>query len=230
MSTTIRNGLLVTLDSGEGSGKTTTARALAEQLRARGFEVVLTREPGGSPLAEAVRAVALQDWAEGMTVETEALLMYAARAAHLNATILPALARGCIVIVDRFIASSRAYQVDARGMAASKCDALNEIVLGAFRPDLTLVLDCPVDIAMQRVVARSGQTSNRFDNEARAFHEKVRTSFLAQASADPQRFVVIDASRDEQAVLAASLEQVLRMASAVDLASRLDHSSLPLAA
>ncbi len=223
MTSPIPQGMLLAVEGPDGSGKSTAARALAAELRARGFDVVLTREPGGSPLAEAIRGVALGEWGEGVTVETEALLMYAARAAHLNSTILPALARGSVVLIDRFQASSRAYQCDARGMPLSKLEALNDIVLGSLRPDLTLVLDCPVDTAMQRVANRSG-ASNRFDIESKAFHQRVRQSFLTQAAESPDSFVVIDASRSEKAVLADVLDQTLLMAQAINLATTLSSS------
>lgn len=197
-------GRFITLEGGEGAGKSTQARAIRDWLQSRGREVVLTREPGGSPLAEAVRELVLRDWAEGIDVNTEVLLMFAARAAHLKQTIEPALAAGRDVICDRFVDSSYAYQGAGKGLAAHHLQALEALVLGDFRPDLTLLLDLPPQLGLARAHHRG--EANRFEAESLAFMQRVRDCFLARAQAAPQRYVVIDAAQELPDVTA----QILR--------------------
>ncbi len=194
-------GRFITLEGGEGSGKSTQARRLSERLRALGREVVLTREPGGTPLAEAIRATVLQRWDEGVSAPAELLLMFAARAAHLHGLIEPALARGADVICDRFIDSSYAYQGAGKGVEVRHLQALEALVMPTLRPDLTLVLDVSVEQGLARAMARGD--ANRFEEEAVAFMQRVREAFLARAAAEPQRCVVIDASLDPDRVAAA---------------------------
>jgi len=203
-------GRFITLEGGEGAGKSTAAVFIRDWLRAQGRTVTMTREPGGSPLAEAIRGVVLGDWAEGIPAETEVLLMFAARAAHLNATIRPALARGEDVICDRFVDASWAYQGQGRGVPAERLLELESYVLKGFAPQLTLLLDLPPQLGLTR--ARSRGDANRFEAEAMAFQERVRAAYLQRAAAAPERYAVIDASAtlsDVQAALVAVLEQRL---------------------
>ena len=203
-------GRFITLEGGEGAGKSTQARAIRDWLQSRGREVVLTREPGGSPLAEALRELVLRDWAEGIDVNTEVLLMFAARAAHLKQTIEPALAAGRDVVCDRFVDSSYAYQGAGKGLAVQHLQALETLVLGEFRPDLTLLLDLAPQLGLARAHHRG--EANRFEAESLAFMQRVRDCFLARAQAAPQRYVVIDAAQelpDVTAQILRALEQRL---------------------
>lgn len=186
------SGRFITLEGGEGAGKSTQAAFIARWLEARGRTVVRTREPGGSPLAEAVRGLVLGDWTEGVTPETELLLMFAARAAHVSYLVRPALARGDDVLCDRFVDASWAYQGAGRGIADEHLRALEKLALGALRPDLTLLLDLPVEIGLAR--ARSRGDANRFEAENLAFMNRVRGAYLARAQAEPARYALIDAS------------------------------------
>lgn len=194
-------GRFITLEGGEGSGKSTQTRRICDWLRGRGRTVVQTREPGGTPLAEAIRELVLRHWDEGVTPQTELLLMFAARAAHLHVLIEPRLAAGDVVVCDRFVDSSYAYQGAGKGVDLQHLQALEAFVLPTLRPDLTLVLDIPVEQGMQRAHAR-GQ-NNRFEDEARPYMQRVRDAFRARAAADPQRCVVIDAAADADTVFTA---------------------------
>lgn len=185
-------GRFITLEGGEGAGKSTHGAFIRDWLQARGREVVLTREPGGSPLAEEIRRVVLQPWDEGVGAESEVLLMFAARAAHLKATVLPALAAGKDVVCDRFIDSSYAYQSAGKGLDERHLAALETLVLGSFRPDLTLVFDLPPEQGLAR--ARGRGDANRFEDESLAYMRRVRECFLRRAAAEPQRCRVIDAA------------------------------------
>ncbi len=191
-------GRLITLEGGEGAGKTTQARFIAAWLRAQGREVVTTREPGGSPLAEAIRRLVLADWNEGVAPITELLLIFAARSAHLQATVLPALQRGCDVVCDRFVDASWAYQGAGRGVEAHKLAAIEQMVLGDLRPDLTLVFDIDPSVGLARAQGRGD--ANRFEAETLAFMQRVRQAYLDRAASEPQRCVVIDASLPSDAV------------------------------
>jgi len=194
-------GRFITLEGGEGAGKSTAAVFIRDWLTARGRHVTLTREPGGSPLAEAIRGVVLADWPEGVTAESETLLMFAARAAHLHATIWPALARGEDVVCDRFVDASHAYQGEGRGVMPERLAELEAFVLKGFTPHLTLLFDLPPALGLARAKGR-GDT-NRFEAEAMAFQERVRAAYLARAAAAPTRYAVIDASAPLAAVQAA---------------------------
>jgi dTMP kinase len=194
-------GRFITLEGGEGAGKSTNARFIKAWLEQRGREVILTREPGGSPLAEAIRGVVLQSWAEGMPQQTEALLMFSARSAHLEATVLPALKSGKDVICDRFVDSSYAYQGAGNGFSIAKLRTLEEMVLGNLRPDLTIVFDLDPDIGLQR--ARSRGEQNRFEDETLAFMQRVRKAFLDRAEVQPARYAVLNAGQELEATQAA---------------------------
>ncbi|MGB0955897.1 MAG: dTMP kinase [Panacagrimonas sp.] len=204
------SGRLITLEGGEGAGKTTQAVFVRDWLQQRGRAVVQTREPGGSPLAEAIRNVVLDDWAEGVNTQTETLLMFAARAAHLHSLILPALQNDQDVVCDRFVDASWAYQGAGRGVDPQTLSALEGFVLKGLQPHLTLLLDLPPDVALERVAARHG--NNRFEREHVSFVENVRAAYLNRARQSPDRFAVIDASVGVEPVrqaIAAVLEQRL---------------------
>lgn len=202
-----QRGRFITLEGGEGAGKSTQARRLAEVLRARGIEAVLTREPGGSPGAEILRHVLLSGGAEPFGPETETMLFAAARRDHLKVTILPALERGAWVICDRFADSTRVYQGVAGKVAPDFILALEYVTVGQDRPDLTLILDLPAKVGLARVASRGGAT-DRFEQEGIAFHNKLRQGFRALARSEPDRCKLIDASQDTEAV-AAEIEAVV---------------------
>lgn len=186
-------GLFITLEGPEGAGKTTNRAYLAEQLQAQGFVVTLTREPGGTALAELIREILLAPHAETMAVDTELLLMFAARAQHLAQVILPALAEGKIVICDRFTDATYAYQGGGRGLDCSRIALLEQFVQGDLRPDMTLLFDLPVEEGMARAVARG--KLDRFEQEQQLFFENVRQSYLQRAQNDPQRFRLVNAQQ-----------------------------------
>ncbi|AQT08603.1 thymidylate kinase [Pseudomonas protegens] len=186
-------GLFITLEGPEGAGKSTNREYLAERLRAAGIEVLLTREPGGTPLAERIRDVLLTPLEEVMNADTELLLVFAARAQHLATVIRPALERGAVVLCDRFTDSTYAYQGAGRGLSLARIAALEDFVQGELRPDLTLVFDLPVDVGLARASARG--RLDRFEQEGQAFFETVREAFLARAAAAPQRYVLVDAAQ-----------------------------------
>jgi len=203
---TDRPGRLIVLEGGEGAGKSTHAKFVRDWLARHGREPLMTREPGGSPLAEAIRDLVLREWPEGVDAPTELLLMFAARAAHLHAKIRPALDAGQDVVCDRFVDATYAYQGAGRGMRETDIDALAEIVLRKLRPDLVLVLDIDPETGARRVRGRG--SANRFDAEALEFQSRVRKAYLRRAARDPKRYVVIDASR-EPAVVQADIDRAL---------------------
>lgn len=196
------HGRFITLEGGEGAGKTTQARRLADRLKARFGEVVITREPGGSPGAEAIRELLLNGAVDRWSPITETLMMYAARRDHLERTIGPALARGAAVICDRFADSTRAYQGAGGGAPEALIATLEAEIVGDQRPDLTLVFDLPVEAGLARAASRGGGEA-RFEAKGTAFHERLRTAFLAIAAAEPARCVLIDAARSPDEVEAA---------------------------
>lgn len=207
--TPVTLGRFITLEGGEGAGKSTQGRRLAERLRAAGHEVVLTREPGGSPGAESIRDLLVTGRADRWSPTTEALLMYAARRDHIERTIAPALARGAWVISDRFADSTRAYQGAGGGAPASLIQALERYVLGETRPDLTLILDLPVEAGLARAAGRD-HAETRFEGKGEAFHRRLREGFLAIARVEADRCAVIDAAAAPDAVEAAIWEAVSR--------------------
>ncbi len=201
-------GRFITLEGIEGAGKSTIARYIAEWLQAHHLPAVVTREPGGTPLAERVRELVLQPDGEAIPAAAETLLMFAARSIHLANLIRPALARGEWVVCDRFTDATRAYQGGGRGVDAGSIESLATLVHGDLMPDLTLLLDLPVAVGLARVQARRGHT-DRFEQERGPFFERVRAAYLAVAHADAQRFCVIDAARElpqVQAAVAQALE------------------------
>nr|WP_298172759.1 dTMP kinase [uncultured Pseudomonas sp.] len=187
------SGLFITLEGPEGAGKSTNRDYLATRLGELGIEVLLTREPGGTPLAERIRELLLAPSDEPMAADTELLLVFAARAQHLAQVIRPALARGCVVLCDRFTDATYAYQGGGRGLSQARIATLENFVQGELRPDLTLVFDLPVEIGLARAAAR-GQL-DRFEREARSFFEAVRQTYLQRAAAEPQRYRIVDAAQ-----------------------------------
>jgi dTMP kinase len=195
-------GRFITLEGGEGAGKSVQARRLAGRLRELGLAVVLTREPGGSPGAEALREIILSGAAARFGAVGEALLFGAARIDHVDNTIAPALRRGEWVVCDRFADSTRAYQGAAGELDPDLLAALERVAVGACRPDLTLILDLPAAEGLARAAARRGhgEAADRFEREGLAFHETLRQAFLSIARAEPQRCAVIDAGGGEDEV------------------------------
>lgn len=194
-------GRFITFEGGEGAGKSTQAAILVERLRARGLDVVQTREPGGSPGAEDIRSIALNGDAGRWSPRTEALLMFAARSDHMERTILPALEAGRWVVCDRFADSSRVYQGHAGGAGAEFIEMLDAAVVDGSQPDLTLVFDLPVEVGLERAFGR-GLFETRFESKGVEFHERLRRGFHAIAERHPERCVVIDAAGDTEAVAA----------------------------
>jgi dTMP kinase len=186
-------GLFITLEGPEGAGKSTNREYLAERLRERGIEVQLTREPGGTPLAERIRELLLDPSDETMAVDTELLLVFAARAQHIAEVIRPALERGAVVLCDRFTDATYAYQGGGRGLPMERIAQLERFVQGDLRPDLTLVFDLPVEIGLSRAAARG--RLDRFEQEGRAFFEAVRNTYLDRARAEPARYHILDAAQ-----------------------------------
>jgi dTMP kinase len=187
----VTRGRFITFEGGEGAGKSTQLRRLADRLAAAGKEVVATREPGGSPGAETIRGLLVTGAADRWSPVTETLLMYAARRDHVERVIAPALARGAWVACDRFADSTRAYQGAAGGTDPGLIAALEHHVLETTRPDLTLVIDLPPGAGLARAAGR-GDAETRFESKGEAFHARLRDAFLAIAAAEPGRCVVID--------------------------------------
>ncbi|WP_339648353.1 dTMP kinase [Halopseudomonas pelagia] len=192
------SGLFITFEGPEGAGKSTNLQVFAKALRAAGCEPLLTREPGGTPVAERIREVLLSHHEEAMCADTELLLMFAARAQHLDGLIKPALAAGCVVISDRFTDATYAYQGGGRGIPVERIASLETWVQGDLRPDLTVIFDVPVEVGMARARARS--ELDRFEIEQQSFFEAVRATYLQRAAAEPTRYRVIDARGDLEQV------------------------------
>ncbi|MBF8743680.1 MULTISPECIES: dTMP kinase [Pseudomonas] len=192
------SGLFITLEGPEGAGKSTNREYLAERLREQGLDVVLTREPGGTPLAERIRELLLAPSDEAMAADTELLLVFAARAQHLAEVIRPALARGAVVLCDRFTDATYAYQGGGRGLSQARIATLEAFVQGTLRPDLTLVFDLPVEVGLARAAARG--RLDRFEQEGQAFFEAVRQAYLQRAAREPQRYSLLDAAQPLAAV------------------------------
>jgi dTMP kinase len=211
----VATGRFITFEGGEGVGKSTQVRRAAEWLRTLGLEVVMTREPGGTPRAETLRRVLLERSDESMPQSCELLLMFAARASHLAGLIEPAVARGAWVLCDRFTDATYAYQGGGRGMPVEHIDALVRLVHPHRQPDLTVLLDAPVSVGLARARVRNGaEGPDRFETEQAAFFERVRSVYLARARSEPGRFRVVDATVD-----VAQVESVVRAAFAGLLAA-----------
>ncbi|MFA9440254.1 dTMP kinase [Uliginosibacterium sp. sgz301328] len=203
-----QQGRFVTFEGIDGAGKSTQIAAVVDAIRARGLEVVQTREPGGTPLGEKLRELVLH---EPMNLETEALLMFAARREHLAALIEPALARGAWVVSDRFTDATYAYQVGGRGLAEDKFRTLEHWVHAHLQPDLTFVFDVDPAVAAQRLASGRDQ-ADRFEREQRDFFVRVREAYLARARAFPARVAVVDAARAPEAVTTDVLARLERLA------------------
>jgi dTMP kinase len=187
-------GRFITLEGIEGAGKSTIAKFALAWLSGRGIAGHLTREPGGTPLAERIRQLVLERGAEPLSPVAETLLMFAAREVHLQSLILPALARGEWVICDRFTDATRAYQGSGRGVEARLIETLAAAVHADLVPDCTLLLDLPVPIGLGRARSRAAGAADRFEAETVAFHERVRAGYLELARREPRRFQVLDAT------------------------------------
>lgn len=204
------SGLFITLEGPEGAGKSTNRDYLAALLREHGVDVVLTREPGGTPLAERIRELLLAPADEPMASDTELLLVFAARAQHLQQVVRPALTRGAVVLCDRFTDATYAYQGGGRGVPTERIALLEDFVQGALRPDLTLVFDLPVEVGLARAAARG--RLDRFEQERLEFFEAVRSTYLQRAAQSPERYRVLDAAQPLDAVqqrIAGLLPQLL---------------------
>src|SRR5262245_3887524 len=209
----MRAGKFITLEGGEGVGKSTQAKLLVEGLAERGIDVILTREPGGSPFAERIRALLLDPATPAHGALSEALLFYAARADHLQQKIAPHLEAGGWVVCDRFSDSTRVYQGSAGGVAPEVLETLENLVVKGHRPDLTVVLDLdPRDglgrVRRRRAPTRTAGETDRFEQRELEFHERLRAGYLALARAEPERCVVIDAAQPPERIAAAVWQAV----------------------
>jgi dTMP kinase len=197
----MNRGKFITIEGSEGVGKTTQIAALRDSLQERGLEVVVTREPGGTARAERIRELLLTPTEEPMPMTCELLLMFAARATHIENLIRPALERGAWVVCDRFTDATYAYQGDGRGVRREEIASLERFVQAELRPDLTLLLDAPIEIGAARAAARDGEGArDRFEQERQDFFQRVRNSYLERARSQPGRIAVIDATADRESV------------------------------
>ncbi len=192
-------GIFITIEGNDGAGKTTAAKGLEQALKAQGVDVILTREPGGSSIAEQIREVLLNPANTDMDPLTEAILYAAARRQHLSDVVIPALQAGKVVLCDRYIDSSLAYQGEGRNLGMERIASLNEIAVEGLWPDLTLFLSTDLETSRKRMLSRGDL--NRLDAESEAFHERVRDGFEKAVQRDPQRFIRIDASGTPEEVL-----------------------------
>lgn len=189
-----QRGRFITIEGSEGLGKSTQLARVVGGLEKAGITVDVTREPGGTPMAERIRSLLIEHGDESMPASAEVLLMFAARALHVENRIRPALEAGKWVVSDRFVDASRAYQGGGRGIPEATIETLASLALSGLEPDVTLLLDAPVEVGLARA-ARRGE-KDRFEVEEQAFFERVRAAYLSVVHADPDRFIVIDASGD----------------------------------
>ena len=203
-------GKFITLEGTEGAGKSTNLAFIQTWLSEQGIEHIVTREPGGTDIGEAIRAVLLNKEFTAMHDETELLLMFAARAQHLKEKILPAIEQGKWVISDRFTDATYAYQGAARGIEFSRIAEIENWVQQGFQPDTTFIFDLPVEIGMQRVASRGGEI-DRFEQEKLSFFEKVRAAYLTRAQQAPSRYARLDASQSIDKVQAAMVERLQKL-------------------
>ena len=207
-----RGGLFITLEGGEGAGKSVQSNALLQRLEERGVTAILTREPGGTPLGERLRDIILGLAGSGdqpLQPLTETLLFVAARAELVERVIAPAITRGDVVVCDRFADSTVAYQGFGRGVEAEVIERLNDIATGGLRPELIVLLDLPVEEGLAR--ARVAGTSDRFEREEAAFHERVRAGYQTLAEREPDRWLVVDASQPPDAATESIWRRVERL-------------------
>ena len=203
-------GKFITVEGIEGVGKSTNIDFLSSIIEAKGFSVLRTREPGGTPMAERIRQMLLEHGEEPLPDIAELLLFFASRSLHINNKIRPALAAGQWVVCDRFTDASRAYQGHGRGLDLERINLLAEWVHEDLQPDLTLILDAPAEVAMERTEKRG--EADRLDSEEAGFYQRVRDGYLGLAAAEPDRFAVVDASQkleQVQAAIAAEINQLL---------------------
>jgi dTMP kinase len=193
--------MFITFEGGEGSGKSTAVKEIVKRLEAAGYPILLTREPGGTPISEEIRDVILDKKNTAMDPRTEALLYAASRRQHIVEKIKPALKAGKVVLCDRFLDSSLAYQGGARGLGMDEILKVNLFATEGLEPDLTLLFDLDPKVGLARIAANAGREVNRLDVEKLAFHNKVRASFLKLAKENPSRYVIIDASKDRAEVI-----------------------------
>lgn len=205
--TSVKQGLFISIEGGEGAGKSTQNRHLVKWLTEQGYDVVEAREPGGTTVSEQIRQVLLDTRNAGLNSTAELLLMFAARSQLVEEVIQPALAAGKLVLCDRFVDASYAYQGGGRQLGFETVTVIDKLVLKGLKPDLTLLFDLPVETGMARVTGRG--SADRFEIESLRFFERVRQSYLERAAADPKRFRIIDASQGEQHVWT-QVEAVLR--------------------
>ena len=201
--------MFITIEGPEGSGKTTAVNTAVEQLQKMGYQIVRTREPGGTPIAEQIRNIILDKNNTAMDERTEALLYAACRRQHLVEKVWPALKEGKIVICDRYLDSSLAYQGGARGLGVDNILQVNSFATEGTFPDLTLLFDIDPELGLARIAANSNREVNRLDLEKIEFHKKVRNTFLDLAKRYPERFVIIDASQSKEEVARKTLEVML---------------------
>jgi len=206
-----QRGRFISFEGGEGAGKSTQIRMLADRLDTAGTRVIVTREPGGSPGAEIIRHVVLSGVGKMFGPEAETLLFAAARDDHVHSVIAPALEQGIWVLCDRFSDSTRAYQGRLGNVSPELMNAMERVTIGHLKPDLTVILDLPVEIGMARAMARRGNDApDRFESEGVTFHQGLRDAFRQIAADDPDRCAVIDASRDVTSVASAVWLEVLK--------------------
>jgi len=206
-------GLFITFEGVEGCGKSTQTKALVEWLRSRDLAVSLTREPGGTEVGERCRDILLDNGHAGMRPETELFLYLASRAEHVDRVIVPRLEAGDVVISDRYGDASVAYQGGGRGLGAERVEALNQVATRGVKPDVTFLLDLDPEVGLDRLVKGRGEHSrDRIESEVLEFHKRVRDTYLESAAREPDRFVVIDASRSREKIeaqIAAAVEGLL---------------------
>ncbi|WP_050183711.1 dTMP kinase [Domibacillus robiginosus] len=202
------SGLFITIEGPEGAGKTTVLQRVVEELEKKGHPVVQTREPGGIAIAEQIRSVILNTNNTEMDARTEALLYAAARRQHLAEKVVPALQKGCIVLCDRFVDSSLAYQGYARGLGMEEVASINAFAIDGMMPALTLLFDVRPEIGLARIHRHNGREVNRLDLEGLSFHQKVREGYLKLADSNRDRIVIIDAEQEQEQVYRSALSQI----------------------
>ncbi|MCQ6563750.1 dTMP kinase [Paenibacillus mendelii] len=201
-------GRFITIEGGEGAGKTTLIQALAHTLTEEGHRVMITREPGGIPIAEQIREIILDRSNTMMDARTEALLYAAARRQHLSEKVVPALEQGYVVICDRFIDSSLAYQGHARGLGIDEIRSINRFAIGTTMPDLTLYMDIMPERGLERIQQGTGREVNRLDLEGLSFHQRVREGYLMLQEQEPKRVIQVDADQEPDKVLKAAISVI----------------------